>query len=280
MNYIFFGTPRFASLVLQKMIDAGMPPAAVICNPDRPAGRKKVITAPPVKLRAEEHGIAVLQPGSFDDGLIASLRALAPDAFVVAAYAKIIPQAVLNIPRLGTLGVHPSLLPHYRGASPLQSAILAGERETGGTIYLMDAKMDHGPVLAERTVPLDPDTETYTILEERLATLCGNLLAETLPAFMAGTAAAHPQDHDAATFTKKFSSADAFVDAADLDAATAGNVEKATHILHMVNAFSPEPGCWTMRDGIRMKILAAARGDHGALRITRIQKEGERPRDL
>ncbi len=280
MTYVFFGTPRFASIVLEKMIDAGMPPAAVVCNPDRPAGRKKILTEPPVKALAREHGIAVLQPESLDDAFAASLRALAPDAFAVAAYAKIIPQAVIDIPRLGTLGVHPSLLPKYRGASPIQSAILAGEHKTGGTIYLMDAKMDHGPVLAERSLPFDPDTETYTGLEERLATLCGGLLAETLPAFMGGTADAHPQDHAAATFTKKFASADAFVDAADLDAAVAHGGEGASRILHMINAFSPEPGCWTMKDGARTKLLAAERDGRGALRLTKVQREGERPRDL
>jgi methionyl-tRNA formyltransferase len=140
MRYVFFGTPRFAEIVLRKLLDAGMPPVALVCNPDRPVGRKKIVTSPPTKTLATNNRtpIEILQPEKLDEAFMEQLQTLRPDFFVVAAYAKIIPKAVLAIPRLGTLGVHPSLLPKYRGASPIQSVILNGERETGVTIYAMD----------------------------------------------------------------------------------------------------------------------------------------------
>ncbi len=285
MNYVFFGTPRFAAIVLQKLIGAGMPPVAVVCNPDRPVGRKKVITPPPVKVLAIAHGIAVLQPERLDAGFIKTLRDLAPDVFTVAAYAKIIPQAVLDISRLGTLGTHPSLLPRYRGASPIQSAILHGDRETGATIYLMDAKVDHGPILAQEALAFDADKENYLSLEERLAELSGTLLAGVLPQFHAGTAETRVQDDAAATFTKKFTTEDGFISDEDFRTAESNDGNgtdpgAARTLLHKINALNPEPGCWTMRGGKRIKLLEAKLDGHGALAVTVIQEEGQRPKRI
>ena len=121
MQYVFFGSPRFAEIILKRLIEAGMPPAAIICNPDRPFGRKKVVTPPPTKVLAQGSAIPVLQPETLDERFVAELRALHPDAAVVAAYAKILPKKVIAVPRLGTIGVHPSLLPKYSGATPIQS---------------------------------------------------------------------------------------------------------------------------------------------------------------
>ncbi len=286
MRYVFFGTPRFAAIILDRLIAAGMPPVGLVCNPDRPVGRKKIITPPPTKLVAAAYAgakaasaapVAVLQPERLDEACIAELHALQPDFFVVAAYAKIIPRAVLDVPRLGTLGTHPSLLPKYRGASPIQSVLLAGETETGTTIYAMDEKMDHGPIYAQETVPLDALATSYLALEATLAMRSAELLLRTMPMLMDGTAAARVQDESQATFTKKFTADNGFIAASELDAARDGSRDKAELILRTINAFTPEPGAWTLRDGKRIKLLAATMQD-GALKLLSLQQEGEKPK--
>lgn len=280
MNYVFFGTPRFAELVLGELLAAGLPPVAVVCNPDRPVGRRHLITPPPVKQLVEQHdaNIRVLQPEKLDEEFRRRLAELKPDFFVVAAYARIIPQSVLDIARLGTLGTHPSLLPKYRGASPIQSAILGGEKETGVSIYLMDANMDHGPVLASATLPIRND-ENYAELEEELAHLAGRSLVTIIPDFFAGAANPTEQNDATATFTKKFATADGFISAEDLAAAESGDTAQMERISRMIRALNPEPGVWTLRDGKRMKLLAARIQD-GALRLTLVQREGETAKRL
>ncbi|MDR3401422.1 MAG: methionyl-tRNA formyltransferase [Chthoniobacter sp.] len=288
MKYAFFGSPRFAAIILGRLIGAGMPPAALVCNPDRPVGRKKIVTPPLTKqaaLEANAHGgadgtIAIIQPEKLDEQFIEQLRALAPDFFVVAAYAKIIPRAVLDIPKLGTLGTHPSLLPKYRGASPIQSALLAGEAVTGTTIYAMDEKMDHGAIYAQREWPVAPGTN-YPALEEQLAELSAEALIRTIPSFYAGALAPRPQDESQATFTKKFTTQDGFVDEKDLDSATTGgNKEMARAIVNRINALDPEPGCWTMRNGTRIKLLEATLDANGLLKLLVTQEEGQKPKRI
>lgn len=287
MRYVFFGTPRFASIILDRLIGAGMPPAALVCNPDRPFGRKQIITPPPTKLMIAEHAadgthlspVAIFQPEKLDDAFIAALRALQPDFFVVAAYAKIIPRAVLDIPRLGTLGTHPSLLPKYRGASPIQSVLLTGETATGTSIYAMDEKMDHGAIYTQRPLAIT-DGETYPKLEERLALLSAEALIATIPGLMAGTLAPQEQDEQAATFTKKFTTQDGFVNEGDLAAAEKGDAARALGIVRKVNALNPEPGCWTTRGGTRVKLLEAHLAGSGALVLTLIQEEGQKPKRI
>ena len=198
-----------------------------------------------------------------------ALKATNADLFVVAAYAKIIPKAVLALSRLGTLGVHPSLLPKYRGASPIQSVILNGERETGATIYLMDEKMDHGPVLAQGKTALDSLRTDYAALEETLAKLGADLLIKTVLDFAAGRSKPLVQDESRATYTKKFMVQDGFVP----DEKT----EKPEVIVRKINAFTPEPGAWTMRGGKRVKLLKAELRN-GALHILVSQEEGGTPK--
>jgi methionyl-tRNA formyltransferase len=275
MNYVFFGTPRFAEIVLGELIKADLSPIAVVCNPDRPIGRKKIITPPPVKTLALAHGVAVFQPETLTGDFEKELTALAPDFFVVAAYAKIIPQSILAIARLGTIGTHPSLLPKYRGASPIQSVILAGEQTTGVSLYLMDAKMDHGPILAKEQLSVAED-ETYPDLEARLAHCGGILLVRTIPEFFAGKIHPTEQDHTAATFTKKFKTEDGFVDEDALAAALHGKGDPAA-IYRKILALNPEPGAWTLRDGKRLKLLEASI-ENGSLELLVTQTEGERPR--
>ncbi len=270
MRYVFFGTPRFAEIVLRRLMDAGMPPAAVVSNPDRPAGRKKIVTAPPVKQVAAAAGIPVIQPEALDGDAVQTLQSLHADLFVVAAYAKIIPRGVLAIPRLGAVGVHPSLLPKYRGASPIQSAILNGEQETGVTIYMMDQKMDHGPILMAERTALDSLRTDYRSLEETLAGIGAKLLLRVVPQLADGAVTTHVQDEAAATYTKKFRTEDGFIDTAK---------EAPEAVVRKINALTPEPGAWTLKDGKRVKLLKAEARD-GVLHLTRIQEEGGVPRSM
>jgi len=278
MKYIFFGTPRFAEIVLAGLIADIGAPIAVVTNPDRPAGRKKVITPPPVKLLAirTSPDIDIIQSEALDDAFLKRLAALEPDLFVVAAFAKIIPAAALPIPRHGAIGVHPSLLPHYRGASPIQSAILDGATATGTTIYTMDEKMDHGPILAQASV--GPAAAPYPALEATLAKLGATLVAQAMQAVMAGTATPRPQDETQATYTQKFKTEDAFIAPEDLAAARAGtSPDTASAILRKIYAFTPEPGAWTLQDGKRMKLLDATLTG-GRLILRETQRDGEKPK--
>jgi methionyl-tRNA formyltransferase len=280
MKYVFFGTPRFAEIILGRLIEADRAPVALVCNPDRPVGRKKILTPPPTKVRALQSDAAtidIIQPEKLDDAFIRRLATLSPDLFVVAAYAHILPREVLAIPRLGTLGVHPSLLPAYRGASPIQSVLSHGERETGTSIYLMDQKMDHGPIFAQEPCDAEPGVLRYEELEERLAELSARLLIAIMPAVEKGTAKSKPQDESKATFTKKFTAEDGFVPLSDLNAAEQGNTHKAHEILWKINGLNPEPGVWTIKNGKRIKLLAASIVND-ALKLVKIQEEGGTPR--
>ncbi|HTY40062.1 MAG TPA: methionyl-tRNA formyltransferase, partial [Candidatus Paceibacterota bacterium] len=176
MRLVFFGTPRFAEIVLQHLFAADIRPIALVANPDRPVGRKKVLTPPPtvqlVRDTCPPKSVEVLQPETLDAAFISRLASLKPDVSVIAAYAKIIPLDLVELPRLGTLGVHPSLLPTLRGASPIASAILTGAERTGATIYRMDEKMDHGPILAARVLK---DADLSAIDEPTLETKLAEL---------------------------------------------------------------------------------------------------------
>jgi methionyl-tRNA formyltransferase len=284
MKYVFFGSPRFAAIILGSLIEAGMPPVALVCNPDRPFGRKQIITPPLTKQEifetAERYGVSsaitILQPEKLDEQFIGHLRTLAPDFFIVAAYAKIIPQAVLDIPRLGTLGTHPSLLPKYRGASPIQSALLAGDTITGTTIYAMDSKMDHGAIYTQREWPIAEGTN-YLALEAQLAALSADALIKLIPDFYAGKLTPQEQNESRATFTKKFVTQDGFVEEKDLDSATG---ESARAIFNKINALNPEPGCWTIQNRKRVKLLEAEIKPSGLLKLTVIQEEGQKPKRI
>ncbi len=285
MKFVFFGTPEFASIVLGKLIAAGFIPSVVVCNPDRPVGRKKVITPPQVKARIMNYElgikdkIKILQPEKLDKEFLNSL--FTPhnsfDIFIVAAYAKILPKDIVEMPKLGTIGVHPSLLPKYRGTSPIQSAILAGEEETGVTLYLLDEKMDNGPIIAQRELEFPiTDLQFPKVLEE-LAKLGGDLLAETLPKFISSEIIPRPQNPIEATFTKKFSTEDAFIEKEELESALGGdNPEIAGVIYRKILGLTPEPGVWTLKDGKRIKFLEAEL-QNGRLVLKVTQNEGQKP---
>ncbi|MBI3588921.1 MAG: methionyl-tRNA formyltransferase [Candidatus Liptonbacteria bacterium] len=277
MKFVFFGSPRFAEIVLKKMIEGGCKPNLVICNPDRPFGRKKVITPPLTKILAKEYEIEVWQPEKLDvEGFEREVDGV--DFAVVAAYAKIIPQRIVDFPNLGTIGVHPSLLPKYRGASPIQTAILKGEKETGVTLYLMDEKLDHGPILAQRKTIIGAH-ENYLQLEKRLAEMGGELLAEILPDFSAEKIKPRVQDETLVTFTKKFVTQDAFIEPRDLELAEGGSYEKALEIHRKVRAFVLEPGAWTTFNKKRVKILETDIVGK-SLKLKKIQVEGEKVKEV
>jgi methionyl-tRNA formyltransferase len=238
MSIIFVGTPSFAVPSLRRLASAGHEISAVVTQPDRPAGRHGAPQPPPVKLAAEELGLRILQPESLrDPQAVAELRELAPDVIVVVAYGQILRSDVLAIPPRGVLNVHPSLLPRWRGASPIPAAILAGDERTGVTIMLMDAGMDSGPVLSQKALAISDD-DTAASLSERLAEAGAKLLAETLPRWLAGEIEPAPQDGSAATTCQLLRKKDGAIDW----------WTTASDIWRCVRAYNPWPGAYSNLD--------------------------------
>ena len=290
MKYIFFGTPEFSAIILEKLIDSSLFPVALVCNPDRPIGRKMIVTPPPTKevvLRKSLLEIDVLQPEKINEEFLNKLGSYEADFYIVAAYAKILPAELLNIPKLGIIGVHPSLLPKLRGSSPIQSAILEGDTQTGVTLYLLDEKVDHGPILAKRELefPVSPSTPSsgprgnfqFPILSQKLAELAANLLVKTLPKFVKGEITPLLQNESKATFTKKFTTEDGYINIDELKNAINGlNTKTAEIIDRKIRALNPEPGVYTIIHGKRMKIINAHL-ENNKLIFGEIQFEGKKP---
>lgn len=231
---IFAGTPEFARASLAALVDYGVTPILVMTQPDRPSGRGKRTTASPVKRFAEEHGIPLIQPPSLrDENVVEELKAQTPDLMVVAAYGLILPQNVLDIPARGCINVHASLLPRWRGAAPIQAAILAGDEFTGISLMSMTAGLDCGPVYVSTSIAIRDD-ETAGSLHDRLARLGGELLAANLDDILENRITAVPQDDAAASYANKIRSQDARLDwslgAAELE--------------RQVRAYNPVPGAF------------------------------------
>ena len=229
-NTVFFGTPAFAVFVLEELHDAGITPDIIVTAPDKPAGRGLVLKAPPVKEWAEEHDIPVLQPETLKQPSVQPPEVAQNaetekamdillnsewDVFLVAAYGKILPKNIIDAPARGVLNVHPSLLPRFRGASPIESQILGDEKTVGVSIMQIDEEMDHGPIVAQATVTPEEWPLKASLLEELLAREGGRLLAEVLPLWLKNEIEAVEQVHDQATFTKKISKTDGEIDLAD-----------------------------------------------------------------
>ena len=274
-KFVFFGNTNFSAIVLNSLVKGGYSPALVVCNPDRPTGRKKILTSSPVKKLVLDLKLPLYQPEILDDDAFQTLRSQTCDFFVLADYGKIFPKEVLQIPALGTIGVHVSFLPRYRGASPMQSAILNGEQETAVTLYLLDEKLDHGPILAVHKFPLD--RLTFLELQRQSAILSGNLLMETIPKFLRGGIEPTTQDESQATYTRKFTTEDGFVDHDLLKIAQEKGGATAVEIDRKIRALTPEPGVWTIKNGKRMKLLEAEIRD-GKLILKKMQNEGEKPK--
>ena len=279
MKYVFFGTPNFAARVLDGLINGGNPPSVLVCNPDKPVGRKKIITPPPTKqlILNREVPMKIFQPGS-----VKELSDLSDELFrecdfgVVAAYGQIIPRKVIDSARLGIIGVHPSILPKLRGASPIQGAILEGYEETGVSLFMLDEEVDHGPVLVQREISVGD--YNYAKLEKRLADVGVELLLDTLPRFVTEKTELAAQNESEATYTAKYSASDGYVEPDELKTAET-NGASAVDISRKIRALNPEPGVYTVIDGKRTKLLGAELID-GKLKLTEIQKEGGLPRKL
>jgi len=247
MAIVFLGTPAFAVPSLHRLAADGFGIAAVYTQPDRPAGRGRHPTPPPLKAAALELGLQVRQPESLrDPTALAELAALQPEAGVGVAYGQILPQEVLDIPPRGVLNVHPSLLPRHRGAAPVPAAILAGDAETGVTIILMDAGMDSGPVLAQRRVPIK-DSDTTGTLMAGLAEVAAELLAETLPRWLRGEIEPQPQDDSQATKAPLLKKERAAIDWS----------LPAAEIWRRVRAYNPWPGAYTTFGGTLLHVWEA-----------------------
>jgi len=240
---IFFGTPEFAEIVLEKLIKTEYKPIMIVTAPDKPVGRKQILSTPPVKQLAQKNKIKLIQPKLLNNATGQELIEIAPDLFIIAAYGLILPQEILNIPKFGSLNIHPSILPKYRGASPIQSTILANDDETGVTIMLMDEKVDHGPILAQKNIKIK--NENTVSLSKKLAQLGADLLIDTLPKWFTKKIKPVTQNHKKATFTR-------------LIKKNHGKInwtKSAQQIEQMFRAYQPWPGIYTMLDNQTLKIL-------------------------
>ncbi|HAO64632.1 TPA: hypothetical protein DCQ44_01475 [Candidatus Taylorbacteria bacterium] len=278
----FFGTPQFAVTILEELKRADILPTLVITAPDKPQGRGMIMTAPPVKVWAQENNIKVIQPASLKKSDTSDVQFETSlkepwDLFIVAAYGKIIPENILEIPKNKTLNVHPSLLPKFRGPSPIESAILADDKEIGVSIMRLDKEMDHGPIVVQEKIPTEKiekgaaDAAVWSIpateLEDIAAHFGGELLAKIIPDWIAGKIIEKEQDHAAATYSKKIAKADGLI---ELEADPYSNYLKFC-------AYSGWPGTYFFKEHtgkkIRVSIKKAALVD-GQLIIQTVVPEG------
>ena len=259
----FFGTPMVAVYVLEELEKAGIIPDLVVTAPDRPQGRKMKIIPPPAKVWAVERGIPVEQPEKLQE-IADKLKNNDYGLFIVAAYGKIIPQEILDIPEHGTLNMHPSLLPKLRGPSPIQSAILK-ENETGVTIMVVDEEMDHGPIVAQEKVEIADWPPKARELEEILARRGGQMLAGVIPKWTAGKIKPKEQDHKKATYCEKITKQDGLITEKD----------SPETIVRKVRAFTPWPGAHFFVDGKRI-IVTDAKIENNTVVIKRVKPEGKK----
>jgi len=246
-SLLFFGTPDFAKRILEALLVAGFPIRAVITRADAPAGRGKKDLPSPVKLRAQEQGIEVLTPRQFDDATLRHLRSFAARAFVVAAYGKILKADTLAIPPLGCFNVHPSLLPRYRGAAPLNWALIEGERSSGATIMRLDEGIDTGDIVLQKEANIRTDDNCGS-LEKRFADIGAALLIEALALVAAGKASYKKQDNSLATVAPPLKKSDCLIDWS----------LPAERIVNLIRGLSPLPGAYTFLGGKRLNIFTAS----------------------
>lgn len=289
ISMVFMGTPDLAATVLQSLLDAEYTVSAVVTQPDKPKGRGKAMSCSPVKELAVEKGIPVLQPErAKDEVFIEELRSYKPDIIIVAAYGKILPKAILDMPEFGCINVHTSLLPDYKGAAPIQWAILNGEKETGVTIMYMDEGCDTGDIISAETLSI-ADDETGGGLHDKLAVLGGELLVRTLPSVLDGSCSRTPQEKGVGRYVS-------IIDK------SLGNLDfsrPAAELERYIRGLDPWPCAFTKLDGKLLKLWKAyvtdehtesvpgtvLAGDKKALRvqtgegvlaITELQPEGKR----
>lgn len=295
---VFMGTPDFAVPTLRRLLDEGYHIAAVVTQPDRPKGRKKVLTPPPVKEEALRHGLPVLQPEKIkDEAALEQLEQLAPDLIITAAYGQILPERLLNMPKHGCINVHASLLPKYRGAAPIHYAVMNGEKETGVTLMYMEKGLDTGDMISKVKVPIEETDNTGTLFE-KLSQKGAELVIQTLPDLLAGKIQAIPQNDDEATYAPMLTRDDERIDWS----------RTSRQIFNQVRGLNPWPGAFTTWEGKVLKIwecevhdeagapsdqafkpgevigltaaeLTVKTGD-GAVKLKRVQPAGKRAMDI
>jgi len=244
LRLVFCGTPQFAVPTLEAIIAAGHEIALVVSQPDRPVGRKQVLTAPPVKQTALAHGLEVTQPEKIRNNpeFRARLEAIQPDAIVVVAYGRIIPKWMLELPRLGCINLHGSLLPKYRGAAPIQWAVAMGETVTGNTTMLLEEGLDTGPILLQQQIPILPEQTAVDLFAE-LSIQGAPLVVETLAGLARGTLKPQTQDHEKATLARILEREDGRMNFA---------AHTAIELWNRWRGFQPWPGAFTALDGKKL----------------------------
>ena len=285
MNFVFFGTPEPAVEILEALFGHGFVPALIVTAPDKPQGRRLKVTPPPVKIWAIEHDIPFIQPEKLDSSFLLALRASSLELFIVVAYGSLIPKEVLALPKHGSLNVHYSLLPKYRGASPIEHQILNDDHDVGVSILLLDEEMDHGPIVAQKKIPHSlfpiPDwPPTATELRKISNQVAGELLADILPDWISGKIQAKPQDHRKATYTRKFKKTDGELDlSGDLYPDEVERQRRAYKNLLKIKAFEGSIGtyCFVKKSEKKMRVsIKDAKMEGDKLVITRVVPEGKK----
>jgi methionyl-tRNA formyltransferase len=288
MKIVYMGTPQFAVPPLRALSKAGHEIAGIVTRTDKPAGRGRTLALPPVKSAALELALPVLQPKRVrEPGFVQALADLEPEVIVVAAYGQILPREILTLPRFGCINIHASLLPRYRGAAPINWAIIRGDRETGITIMQMDEGMDTGEIVAQERISIEP-SDTAGSLTDKLSLLGSRMIVEALSRIASGTSSPVPQDHSEATMAPLLTKKDGLIDWT-LTAEEIGN---------RVRGLFPWPGAYSFLEGKMVKVLEAATatgsaapglimtpgGDElaagtgaGLLKVRRLQPEGKKP---
>lgn len=245
---LFMGTPAFAVPALEGLVKGGWPVIAVVTQPDRPQGRGQTLAPPPVKIAAEGLSLPVLQPEKVrHPDFLETFRKLAPDLVIVAAFGRILPSEIIHGPKEGCINIHPSLLPKYRGAAPINRALMAGEEKTGVTIMRMDEGVDSGAILLQEETPIGPE-ENFGELHDRLALLGAELLRMALAMWLSGTLLPRPQDHRLATAAPKIGREEGRIDWG----------RDFRHIVWLIRGLSPVPCAHTLLGGKQLRIFAAA----------------------
>lgn len=253
MNIVFMGTPDFAVPSLRMLLQEGYNVVAVVTQPDRPKGRKRVLTPPPVKVEAERHGIPVLQPERMRrPEAVEQVAAYQPDLIVTAAFGQILPKAVLDLPRHGCINVHGSLLPKYRGGAPIQHAILNGETETGVTIMYMAEGLDTGDMLTRTAIPI-ADEDTAGTIFDKLSVAGADLLRNTLPNLLEGKLTPVPQNEAEATIAPNIKRENERIDWS----------RPAADIFNQVRGLNPWPVAYTLWNGAVFKVWACRKPQDG-----------------
>jgi methionyl-tRNA formyltransferase len=271
-RFVFFGTSEFSVIILNELHDKfQIQPSLVVTAPDKRVGRKQILTAPEAKVWAEKNKINVFQPVRLKaDDVVTALRDY--ELFLVASYGKIIPKEILGLPRFGSINIHPSMLPKYRGPSPIQSQILNGEKNIGATIMLMDEEMDHGPILAQKEIPFsDPYIGEYEEVERKLAEESSSLFVQTIQKFLNEEVSARPQNHPKATYTK-------FIKKEDGEIFLSNDPTESEKNYRKYLAFHRWPKVFFFHEGKR-NIITEATFEKGVFKILRIIPEGKKEQE-